>query len=189
MNSLAVVALHGCVISLVGHWISSSDARSHEADKRFPQKCNRFDQYSLDSKSAQISVNFVPVLRLKSLVLFVYIDFFVLSQFATAGETTQRLPTTAVNRGPMNCFGWATMLSQTATAVAKLDAAHRAQAWPNAVNSTQVIDKKAYRQAGTLCVLLTSDVSLASVSGSMPTVETIKTISHNNKNAPCEVRR
>jgi hypothetical protein len=81
------------------------------------------------------------------------------------------------------------MLSQTATAVAKLDAAHRVLAWPKAGKSTQVIDKKAYLQAGTLCVLHIADVSLASVSGSKLAAETIKTISHNNKNAPCEVRR
>ncbi|WP_185754850.1 hypothetical protein [Pseudomonas fluorescens] len=112
-----------------------------------------------------------------------------LSQFATAVETTQHLSATAVNRGPMNSFGRATMLSQTATAVAKLDAADHIHAPVNADKSTQVIDKKAYPQAGTLCVLLIADVSLASVSGSPLAAETIKTISHNNKNAPCEVRR
>ncbi|WP_150778099.1 hypothetical protein [Pseudomonas fluorescens] len=54
---------------------------------------------------------------------------------------------------------------------------------------TQLIDKEGYWQAGTLRVLLIADVSFASVSGAPPAAETIKTISHNIKNAPCEVRR
>ncbi|MFJ3370342.1 hypothetical protein [Pseudomonas sp. NPDC086251] len=80
-------------------------------------------------------------------------------------------------------------LSQTATAVAILDAGDRVQTGIYAVIFTQLLDSKAYRQAGTLRVLLMADVSLASVSGAPPTAETIKTISHKNKKAPCEVRR
>jgi hypothetical protein len=80
-------------------------------------------------------------------------------------------------------------LSQTATTVAILDAGGLVQTGFNAVIFTQPIDSKAYRQAGTLRVLLIADVSLASVSGAPPTAETIKTISHKNKKALCEVRR
>jgi hypothetical protein len=80
-------------------------------------------------------------------------------------------------------------LSQTATSVAILDAGNLDQAGSTAVNFTQLFDKKGNRQAGTLCVLLIADVSLASVSGAPPAAETIKTISHKNKKAPCEVRR
>ncbi|WP_185753185.1 hypothetical protein [Pseudomonas fluorescens] len=80
-------------------------------------------------------------------------------------------------------------LSQTATTVAILDAGDLVQRWRKALIFTQRIDLKANRQAGTLRVLLIADVSLASVSGAPPTAETIKTISHKNKKAPCEVRR
>jgi hypothetical protein len=80
-------------------------------------------------------------------------------------------------------------LSQTATTVAILDARALDQAWPIAFNFTQTLDKKGNRQAGTLRVLLIADVSLASVCGAPPAAETIKTISHKNKKAPCEVRR
>jgi hypothetical protein len=80
-------------------------------------------------------------------------------------------------------------LSQTATPVAILDAGDLVKTGLNAVIFTQLLDLKAYRQAGTLRVLLIADVSLSSVSGAPPTAETKKTISHKNKKAPCEVRR
>ncbi|MDR6926522.1 hypothetical protein J2Y56_002567 [Pseudomonas sp. BE134] len=80
-------------------------------------------------------------------------------------------------------------MSQIATPVAILDAGDLVKSDQSTVIFTQLIDKEGYRQAGTLRVLLIADVSLASVSGAPPTAETIKTISHNNKNAPCEVRR
>jgi hypothetical protein len=80
-------------------------------------------------------------------------------------------------------------LSQIATTVAILDAGDLVDSASNAIFLTQLIDRKGYRQAGTLRVLLIADVSLACVGGSPLTLETIKTISHKNKKAPCEVRR
>jgi hypothetical protein len=81
------------------------------------------------------------------------------------------------------------MLSQTATTVSILDAGDLVHRWRSTVIFTQHLDLKGNQQAGTLRVLLIADVSLASVSGAPPTAETIKTISHKNKKAPCEVRR